>query len=448
MNQNRSFLKRHFVPRSLLGRSLLILIIPILLIQIITIFVFFDRHWSKMTDRLAFAVAGEIRLMADAIERNPDNPETIERITGSAAKGLQILISYSPDEVLDNPQNHQSSGLWQSMVTQTLATQLQEHLNKPFRIDADAQEKWFEISVQLDDGVMNVSLPERRVYSSSGYIFLIWMFVISTALLMLAILFMRGQIRPIRKLAVAAERFGRGQDTPNFKPEGAREVRQAAEAFIEMRARIKRQMEQRALMLAGVSHDLRTPLTRLKLQLAMDSSRPEALEMKHDVEDMERMIAGYLDFVRGEGEEDTVYTPLLPAITRSASTAQKQGREVHITVPETLTLSLKPMAFQRVLDNLIGNAARYATALWISAETAESFATIRIEDNGPGIPEAMYEEVFKPFMRVDTSRNAETGGVGLGLPIAMDIIHAHGGKIWLEKSADHGGLAVIIRLPL
>ncbi|MCD8497441.1 MAG: ATP-binding protein [Alphaproteobacteria bacterium] len=444
----RSYIKRHIVPGSLLGRSLLILIIPILLIQVITIVVFFDRHWSKMTERLAFGVAGEIRLMADAIERTPDNPESVERITGYAAKSLQLLISYSPDEVLENPQNHQSSGLWQSLVTQSLAEQLQANLNRPFRIDADRQEKWFEISVQLEGGVMNVSLPERRVYSSSGYIFLIWMFAVSMVLLVLAILFMRGQVRPIRKLAVAAERFGRGQDSPSFKPEGAREVRQAAEAFIEMRKRIKRQIEQRTLMLAGVSHDLRTPLTRLKLQLAMEDDKPGIADMKQDVEDMERMIAGYLDFVRGEGEEEAIETALLPVIKRSASTAERQGKAVDINVPDDLVLHLKPMAFQRALDNVIGNAARYASALWVSAAIEEeSIVLIRVEDNGPGIPEDMYEEVFKPFIRIDKSRNTDTGGVGLGLPIAMDVIHGHGGKIWLEKS-QHGGLAVIMKLPV
>ncbi|MCD8562577.1 MAG: ATP-binding protein [Alphaproteobacteria bacterium] len=443
----RSFLKRHVVPGSLFGRSLLILIIPILLIQIITIFVFFDRHWGKMTDRLAFGVAGEIRLMADAIERTPDNPERVELITGYAAKSLQILISYNPDETLKDPQSLQSSGLWQSLVTYSLADQLTENLGRPFRIDADVQEKWFEISVQLDKGVMHVSVPERRVYSASGYIFLIWMFSISMVLMMLAILFMRGQIRPIRKLAMAAERFGRGLDAPSFKPEGAREVRQAAEAFIEMRARIKRQIEQRTLMLAGVSHDLRTPLTRLKLELSMEGDRPSIREMKRDVEDMERMITGYLDFVRGEGEEEATRIDLIPLLRRSAETARKQGIAVECTAPETLEMTLKPMAFQRALDNLVGNAVRYAPALWVSAQRDESAVLIRIEDNGPGIPEELYEEVFKPFTRVDTSRNADTGGVGLGMPIAMDSIHGHGGKIWLEKSP-YGGLAVLIKLPV
>lgn len=447
MSRRKSFLKRYIVPGSLLGRSLLILIIPILLIQIITIFVFFDRHWSKMTDRLAFGVAGEIRLMADAIERTPDNPERVELISGHAAKALQILISYNPDEVLKDPQTLQSSGLWQSLVAYTLADQLTANLGRPFRIDADVQEKWFEISVQLGKGVMHVSVPERRVYSASGYIFLIWMFSISMALMMLAILFMRGQIRPIRKLAMAAERFGRGQDSPSFKPEGAHEVRQAAEAFIEMRKRIKRQIEQRTLMLAGVSHDLRTPLTRLKLELSMEGDRPSIREMKRDVEDMERMIAGYLDFVRGEGEEDAVRIDLIPLLRRSAETARRQGKPVDLTAPETLEMTLKPLAFQRALDNLIGNAVRYAPALWITAEQEEGSVLIRIEDNGPGIPEALYEEVFKPFTRVDASRNADTGGVGLGLPIAMDIVHGHGGKIRLEKSP-HGGLAVLITLPV
>lgn len=445
MVRGQSFLKRFLVPSSLFGRSLLILIVPVLLIQLITTAVFFDRHWGRMTSRLAFAVAGEITVMAEAIEQDP-TPERVERITGYAARGLELLISYAPGAVLPEYERRKSPGLWEKIVAQTLEEELERHLRRPFQIHADFREKWVEVDVQLPDGVMNVSLPERRLFSSSGYIFLLWMFAISTLLLGVAILFMRNQIRPIRRLAIAAEFFGKGRDVAKFKPEGAREVRQAAEAFLDMRERIKRQIEQRTIMLAGVSHDLRTPLTRLKLQLAMMGDAPDVKEMQQDIQDMEKMIAGYLDFVSGDAEEEFVRMPLSDLIEKVAQGARQQGRQVHMELEE-ITLAVRPMAFERCLANLVGNAAQYASDIWIEAGRDGDQIVLTVQDNGPGIPEDRYEEVFKPFTRIDPSRNPETGGVGLGLPIAMDMVHSHGGKIWLEPS-EHGGLCVVITLPV
>lgn len=445
LGRRQSFLKRNLVPSSLFGRSLLILILPVLLIQLITTVVFFDRHWSKMTSRLAFAVAGEISVVAETIERDPSS-ERVEDIMGYAARGLEMLISYEPGGVLQEDSGRESSGLWETLVAQTLADELEQSLRRPFHIHADFRQKWVQVDVQLKHGMMNVSLPERRLFSSSGYIFLLWMLSISTLLLGIAILFMRNQIRPIRRLAIAAEFFGKGRDVAKFKPEGAREVRQAAEAFLGMRERIKRQIEQRTIMLAGVSHDLRTPLTRLKLQLAMMEEKPEITDMQHDVQDMEKMIAGYLAFVSGDAQEDFVPTSLPMLVDKVAQGMQDQGKHVEMDMDEII-LSVRPMAFERCLSNLIGNAAQYADKIWIGLMRDGDHVLLTVEDNGPGIPEDQYEEVFKPFTRIDSSRNPETGGVGLGLPIAMDMVHSHGGRIWLEKSK-HGGLCVVVKLPI
>ena len=345
---------KSFLPRSLFGRSLLIIITPIVLIQVIATFMFFDRHWSKMARRMSFAVAGGIALIARTIEENPDQPN-VERIIKLAAQDLELLASYDENASLDAEKITPYSHVWESMVGESLTRELHGQLRRPFALNVDFEEKWVEVSVQLEKGVLNVSLPQRRLFSSSAYIFLLWMIRASIILLLIAILFMRNQIRPIRKLAVAAERFGKGWDVPSFKPSGAREVRQASEAFLQMHKRIKRQIAQRTDMLAGVSHDLRTPITRLKLQLAILGDSPDAAAMKQDLAEMEKMIEGYL--------------------------------------------------------------------------------------------EDQYEDVFKPFYRVDQARDTGSGSVGLGLPIAMDIVYAHGGKIELGKSP-HGGLRVMITLPL
>ena len=274
------------------------------------------------------------------------------------------------------------------------------------------------------------------------------MFAASTVLLIIAVLFMRNQIRPIRRLAIAAEHFGKGRNVRNFKTEGAKEVRQAGQAFLEMKERIQRQISQRTEMLAGVSHDLRTPLTRLKLQVAMMGDSPDIYEMKKDINDMEEMIDGYLNFVRGEGQEKSALTSLDNLLKDIAFAAKRQGCDVQLELNDlSFSQMLRPVAFKRCLTNITSNAMKYATSIWITMEkTSDKQVEIIIEDNGPGIEDDKLGDVFRPFYRVDSSRNQETVGVGLGLPIAMDIVHAHGGEIWLQKSP-RGGLAVHISLP-
>lgn len=437
---------KKFLPRTLFGRSLLILITPVVLIQIITSFVFFDRHWSKVTTRLAFAVSGELAVITAALKEGVDD-EKVRRIVGYAGDYLDLYVTYEPQQKLPREQKSSSVQIWEAVVADKLSRELADQITEEFVIHTDFSEKTIEVFIQLEDGLLVVTLPQRRLFSSSGYVFLLWMIAASFLLLIIAVVFMRNQVRPIRKLAVAAERFGKGRDTPFFKPEGAREVRQAGHAFLDMRRRIERQVSQRTDMLAGVSHDLRTPLTRMKLQVEMLPESEDKDGMREDIADMERMIHGYLDFVRGDGDESVERIEVVAVFEKLAAVLRRQGAEVSLRVEDDAVLTARPLAFERAMNNLMTNAGKYAQQIWVRAYKDGERIEIRIEDNGPGVPEDLYDEVFKPFTRVDTSRNAQTGGIGLGLPIVMDIVHSHGGKIWLEASG-HGGLAVVVRMPV
>lgn len=438
---------KSYLPRSLFGRSLLILIIPVFLIQVITAIVFFDRHWEKMTTRLAFAVAGEIAVITHLIQ-SADGIADIEEIQSHQGRhlGLDVQVLESGD--LPEAQSLFVVAPWRNIVVQKLHGELSGQIKEDFTLNFNFEDKMIAVFVALGgDRILKIEFPQRRLFSSSGYVFLLWVLGVSTLLLIVAVLFMRNQIRPIRKLAVAAERFGKGRDVPSFKPEGAREVRQAALAFLDMRRRIQRQISQRTDMLAGVSHDLRTPLTRLKLELEMLSERHDVEAMKSDVHEMEKMIAGYLDFVRGDGEETFESIELDVLFSKIFQALERQGLKITSDIESGLRVRVRVLSFERALNNLLTNAGKYGEHIWVKVFVDDKKLQIQIEDDGPGIPEEQYDEVFKPFTRVDTSRNAETGGVGLGLPIAMDIVHAHGGNITLTKS-EHGGLCVKVRMPV
>lgn len=434
---------KDLLPRTLLGRSVLILITPLFLVQIITTWIFFDNHWQKMANRLSFSIAGEISYIARQIE----DGVPLSNIDEAAAKSLELAVAYSEGETITTSYGHNKDLSRESLITQSLSSALKRKLERPFTIDADADEKWVEVRVQMPSGVLVVASPERRLFSSSGYIVLLWMIGSSIILLVVAVFFMRGQIRPIRRLAIAAERFGKGRDVPFFKVEGAREVRQAARAFIDMKDRLRRQIQQRTAMLAGVSHDLRTPLTRMKLQLEMMEASDDVRDLKIDVGDMERMIEAYLQFARGEGGEQPVRTDLNDIILRVAIAANREGEMVHFTPPKpSPSLMLRPVAFERCLTNLVSNALKYGSEAWITIQRIGDMIEIVIDDDGPGLPKEHFEDVFKPFFRGESSRSSKTGGIGLGLPIAQDIVFAHGGQIWLDRSPQ-GGLRVLIDLP-
>lgn len=437
---------KQYLPRSLFGRSLLILVTPVFIIQVFTTYMFFNRHWDEMTGRLSHALAGEIAVISERYEQQRDYSFP-DPVTVYAARYLDLDVRFEHGGTMTEQQKKYH--VWEGIVVKSLSKAMEEKVRRPYRIDLSIRDKWVQIMVQLDNGVLHVSCPHRRLFSSSGYIFLLWMAGSSILMVIIAILFMRNQIRPIRKLAVAAEWYGKGRDVSFFKPSGAREVRAAAKAFQTMKERIDRQIQQRTAMLAGVSHDLRTPLTRMKLQAAMMGDSREAQDLRADIEEMERMINAYLDFARGAGQEEPARTDLAAFVRRVAQSAARGKDTVYVETQEDIVLMIRPVAFERCLNNLIGNALAYAQHVWIGLRRdAESgMAVLTIDDDGPGIPPHQMEDVFKPFFRGDASRSKKTGGVGLGLPIAQDIVHGHGGEISLSRS-DKGGLHVLITLPL
>jgi two-component system osmolarity sensor histidine kinase EnvZ len=334
-----------------------------------------------------------------------------------------------------------------SLLDQALSEQLRVQIRRPFWIDTVGKSALVEIRIQLDDTVMRVFARRNAAYASNSEIFLLWMVGTSVVLITLAVLFLRNQIRPILRLADAAESFGKGRDAPNFRPRGAREVRRAAHAFLEMKQRIERTIEQRTTMLAGVSHDLRTVLTRFKLELALIGDSPEVEAMKTDVDEMGRMLEAYLAFARGDTGEQSAPTDMAGFLEQLRADAERNGHKATVTFQGQPVVTVRPAAFKRCLANLVSNAARHARSIAIAGHRDHRWLTVTVDDDGPGIAAAMREEVFKPFLRLDDARNQDEGGTGLGLAIARDIARSHGGEIILSDSP-LGGLRATVRVPV
>ncbi|MBT5243571.1 MAG: HAMP domain-containing protein [Rhodospirillaceae bacterium] len=434
------FIKR-LLPKSLLGRSLMIIIMPLVILQVIAALIFYESHWHKVSLTLSRGVAGDIASVIDLMRRNPDK-DNIDWILELPAKNMNMLMSFKKDAIIPSSQSVMSG-----KMEETLVKAMREAVGRPFYVDSESLARDVVIDVQLSDGVLHVITSRKRLFSSTTYVFVIWMVGSSLVLFAVATIFMRNQVKPIRRLAEAADDFGKGRDAPKFKPEGATEVRQAAAAFIDMRDRIQRQISQRTKMLAGVSHDLRTPLARMKLQLEMAAADDSLTELKNDIGEMEHMLEGYLAFARGEGGEEPVETDLGEILGSVSAQARRQGGIIDLHVESAITVPLRPKVFRRCLTNLIDNAMRYAEHVSVKAGKRGDLVDITIDDDGPGIPQEMREDVFKPFFRIDESRNPGTGGVGLGMTIARDVVRAHGGDIELDDSPN-GGLRARIKLPL
>ena len=433
---------KYLLPKTLFGRSLVIIVTPLILMQAISTFVFFDRHWDTMTRRLSHTLAGDIAFIIDAI--TPIESKNLDNVRDRAEKILHIKLSYSPDKILLN--SAKTDG---DRVQKTLSKAMRERVKRPFLIDPEKLDRRVLVYIQLAKGVLTIDVHRKRLYSSTPYIFLMWMIGSSLVLFAIAIVFMRNQIRPIRRLALAARSFGMGRDPGVLKPGGATEVRQAALAFGQMRQRILRQISQRTEMLAGVSHDLRTPLTRMKLQLAMLDKSSAIKELEDDVQDMQKMIEGYLAFARGEGTETPIATDLENLIDEVVTAEKRDGSKINLTlnVQNLQKLEVRPQAIKRALTNLISNSKRYGKNLDVKLLQNKNSVIIMVDDDGPGIPIESREDVFKAFFRVEPSRNPETGGTGLGLTIARDIARSHGGELELEE-APGGGLRAIINIPI
>lgn len=434
-----------WLPATLMGRSAMIILVPLILVQIISTFIFYDNHWETLSRRLAQGLAGDISLIRVYLRDYPEE-ERFEWIEVSARQTMQLEITFDRGAALPADQTINADGPFADVLTR----ELWRELRRPFTIDFEHSETEIEINMQLPDGVLHVVAPRKRLFSSTTYVFVLWMVGSSLVLFGVAALFLNVQVRAVRRLARAADSFGKGRDVPNFKAEGAKEVRQAAWAFTAMRNRIKRQIDQRTEMLAGVSHDLRTPLTRLRLQTEMlTGANPEDIaDIKRDIDEMEQMLNGYLAFARGEGEEAPEPTNLEELIEDIYDRFKESIKVLNIRLRELGgPVTTKPTAFRRSLSNLISNASRYGTRVDISAKRAGAHIEIHVDDNGPGIPEEQRESVFKAFYRVDPSRNPETGGVGLGLTISRDIARGLGGDIVLSQSP-LGGLRATLRLPV
>lgn len=429
------------MPKGLYARALIIIIAPMVLLQSVVTFVFLERHWQTVTHRLSTVTVQNIAMLIDLYEQNPKNAATIVAL---AQDDLGFRVYFAPDEELPQARSKPFFDLLDS----TLSDELQKRIERPFWLDTVGRSDLVDIRVKLDDSVMHVLARRSQTYASNSHIFLVWMLGTSLVLLTVAILFLRNQIKPILRLADAAESFGKGRPPPvDFKPRGAREVRRAAHAFIEMRDRIERHVEQRTVMLAGVSHDLRTILTRFKLQLAMFEETPELDAMRADVDEMQAMLEDYMAFAKGDSGE-AIGRADIGEILGEVKAQAHGGKAIDIKVKGgPLVVPVRRHAFKRAVANLINNAARFADHVSVSAAKQNGSLTIEVEDNGPGIPEAEREHVFRPFYRVDHARNQDSGSTGLGLAIARDIARIHGGDIALDQSR-LGGLKAVLKVPV
>lgn len=432
---------KNALPKSLLGRALLIIVTPLILLQVVSGLIFYETHWDKVSYRLARSVAGDVAVIVQLVTDDPSE-EGRERAAALAGRSMDMFVTFLPGAILSNRVTPPTNDL-EDMLDRSM----QNFVVKPYRLDSESSDRNVIIDVQLADGVLRITTTRKRLFSTTVYVFVIWMIGTSLILFGVATIFMRNQVKPIRRLARAADNFGKGRDVSNFKPEGATEVRQAAQAFMAMRERIQRQITQRTDMLSGVSHDLRTPLTRMKLQLAMLGNVDGVDDLSGDVSEMERMLEGYLAFARGEGTEKPSPTDLGMLLEDVVSQVRRRGRPIDLHLEDQLNLPLRPNAFKRCVTNLVENAARYGQHVSVRAGHRGDAIEITVDDDGPGIPEDKRAEVFRPFFRLDDSRNPETGGVGLGLTIARDVVRGHGGEILLSESPA-GGLRGRIRLPL
>ena len=430
------------VPTGLYGRTLLIIILPMVILQSVIAFVFMERHWQTVTQRLSTAVTRDIAAIIDVIDTYPQDAN-FDEITRIARDRLQLNIAIEPEGALPPPRSKPFFSILDSILSEEITRQIK----RPFWIDTIGDSNLVEIRILLDDKVLRVFARRSQAYASNTHIFLLWMVGTSLVLLIIAILFLRGQIRPILSLADAAESFGKGQRMPeDFRPRGADEIRRAGLAFIRMRERIERQIEQRTAMLTGVSHDLRTILTRFRLQLALVGNEAETARLNDDIDDMQSMLEGYLSFARGEAQEDVGELDLQKLFVKLDEHARLHGRNIICAIDGEPLVKVRPNAFSRLVINLASNACRHAQNINVQATIRTGWLTIVIDDDGPGIPADLREDVFKPFFRLDEARNQDKSGTGLGLAIARDIARSHGGDITLAESP-MGGLQAVIRVP-
>lgn len=431
---------KRYLPTSLFGRSLLIIVLPVAIMQVAVTWSFFEEHWQTVTARLSESVAGDVAMVTALVERS--GPEAVDPIANLAFETLGLSVDLREGDVL--PTSRRTAFF--RALDRSLRRALTARLDNEFWFDTTRYPEYVDIRVQVDRGVLRFIASRERAFATTGHIFILWIVLATTLLSAISIIFIRNQAKPIQRLAAAAEAFGRGQDITGFRPAGAREVRQAATAFIDMRERLIRYVEQRTALLAGVSHDLRTPLTRLRLQLALLPAGPDKEAAIQDIAEMEMALEEYLAFARGQSGEESAAEDLAELCRTVADNAARAGQVIELEVPDTLMLEVRPGTISRAVSNLVNNALAHGEQVRLSLVHAGGRIEFRVEDDGPGIPEALHEEAFKPFSRLDPARNGNKTGVGLGLAIARDAARAHGGDVFLGPS-ELGGLKAVLWIP-
>ncbi len=434
--KEKSIRFKNFLPKGLYSRSLLIIIIPVVVLQGILTFVFLDRHWQLVTRKLSSAVASEITTFVDVVPSLG-----IDKITQLSEDFYDVKVNFKSNQrLIINPPKPIN------LVESTLSKELSRIMKNNFLVDAHTYEKRVIVQVERTEGIYEFIIPRRNVYATNSHIFLVWMVISSLLLVSVAVIFMRQQIKPIEKLSKAAQQFGLGKKMENFKPSGATEVRRAAEAYLKMQERIERFIEQRTLMLAGVSHDLRTPLTRLKLQLEMLADNKTNTELLSDVNEMQKMLENYLDFAEDVTKEKATKIDLNKMIKEIIENEAIENKKINLNTKndKPMFFECRSIAMKRCITNLLNNACSYGNKINVSLDKKKDIISISIEDDGPGINKKDYDKAVKPFIRLDSSRNQNIPGSGLGLSISQDITSNHGGKLIMSRS-DMGGLKVQLK---
>ena len=438
------YLRLKLLPKTLFFRTMLLIFIPLIVVQVVSIFVFIDGSWSRLGRRMSNSLASEIAVMVQLYDKNP---QSLSKLKEMSKKYFDMDISHYNLQEKSQVALNVSKG--NKMITDYLETALNERFPKAATgIFLDKSSRQLIVLVDDAKGLFKFSVDEKKVFSSSMFMFVAWMIGTSMLLFLVAVLFLRIQVRSIAELAQVAEDFGKGIDNKNFKPYGSSEVRKAAIAFIKMKERIQRQISERTQMLAGVSHDLRTPLTRMKLQVALLPDGTDKNEFLQDIDEMEKMLDGYLSFVSGEGGEKSTFVDMNELILSILNKFRNKKALIRYTTNDQVSaIQGREQALKRALTNVISNAFRYGKTVAVNLESNNRKLEVTVDDDGPGIPLDKREDVFKAFFRLDASRNKDTGGVGLGLSIAKDVITSHGGRIELFDSP-LGGLRVLISIPL
>jgi len=427
------YLRLFFFPKSLMHRFILIILIPLLALQVVMVIFFYERHWDIVSRRLALDITGDIKIVTAVIdEAGADTklPQWLDLMS----RHLSLGILYYPGQFLEFGFSKPPSTTHLRHLQGAI-----EDLGYPY-VMRTGRQGGQDIILQLKTGALHVYIPRRRFFTSTVHVFLLWMIGSSVLLFWIAFLFMKNQVRSIQKLSVAAEKFGRGIVVP-FRPSGAAEVKQAGRSFILMKGRLGRYVSERTALLASVSHDLKTPLTRMKLQLSLMPQNQDTQDLKEDVNEMEKMVLGYLDFARGQGQEEPQEFALETLIKTCVNKARRLKQDVHFTCRQQVPFYGRKTELERAVMNILTNAGRYAHRAEVSLIKGPGGIVLTIDDDGPGIPAGQREDVFKAFHRLEDSRNTATGGMGLGLTITRDVVLSHGGQIELSDSP-LGGLRV------